>query len=413
MKPTVLSIFAGGGGLDEGFHQAGFDIVAQVEMVAAACDTLRTRNVVHWLRENKPRFADALYTQYLKEEISREHFWSLAPSHVIDGVMNVTISTKRREKLFSRIADRLDGRKLDVIIGGPPCQAFSSMSNVRGTEENRNDPRAFLFYEFIALLKRFQPKAFLFENVANLLTIHSGMYFGRMLDAFEAAGYSLQYKRMNVKKYGVCQNRVRVILVGVRKDLGGKFKFPGLLRNTHRFANITADLPQIEAGNTHVWQRYLAPANQHLRDMRIRDDWKLLTQHNAFSITMLYACRYREILQHYKRTGERLKFEGLSEGLKRSANPKTARQFRYRHLLWDKCPFAILTHKSNHIMQFIHPEELRPISIRESARIQSFPDDYFFEGGLEAALKQIGNAVPVFFAYRLAQQVKSLLRSVK
>ena len=161
-KLNYLDLFAGAGGLSEGFVRAGFTPIAHVEMEAAACYTLRTRAVYHWLKE-KGQLAQ--YADYLKGDISRKEFYDSGPDEVTQSVINAEIGRKTLPDIFNQIDSLLGSQKIDLIIGGPPCQAYSVMGRARCPNKMKGDPRNELYIFYAEFLKRYQPKYFVFENV--------------------------------------------------------------------------------------------------------------------------------------------------------------------------------------------------------------------------------------------------------
>lgn len=149
-KINYIDLFAGAGGLSEGFIRAGFTPIAHVEMNKDACDTLRTRTAYHWLKDNN---RENEYHDYLKETITRDELWAKVPKHLINSVINTEISEDTLPINFNKINAELGKKKVDVVIGGPPCQAYSVAGRVR--KDMSNDPRNHLYKHYVKFLKEY------------------------------------------------------------------------------------------------------------------------------------------------------------------------------------------------------------------------------------------------------------------
>src|SRR5690554_4802082 len=215
---NYIDLFAGAGGLSEGFVRAGFHPIAHVEMNKDACETLRTRTAFHWLKERN-RVEE--YYAYLKGTITREELWEKIPNHLIKSVINTEISEETLSTIFKQINAELGTKKVDLVIGGPPCQAYSIVGRAR--KDMESDPRNHLYKHYVEFLKQYQPKMFVFENVPGILTAKNGHYLELIFDAVREAGYELDKKVLNAKDFGVLQDRKRVIIIGWKKDLDIKY----------------------------------------------------------------------------------------------------------------------------------------------------------------------------------------------
>ena len=169
-KYTFIDLFAGAGGLSEGFVRAGFSPIAHIEMDKYACETLKTRAAYHYLQE-KNRLE--IYKKYLverKEGETGQKLWSQVPDSVISSVIQATIGSSTIDGIFKRV-DSLKGNKdVDIIIGGPPCQAYSIAGRARMGKDVEKDPRNELYKYYVQFLQRYKPKMFVFENVLGLFT---------------------------------------------------------------------------------------------------------------------------------------------------------------------------------------------------------------------------------------------------
>ena len=191
-----IDLFAGCGGLSEGFIQAGYTPVAHVEMNEAACFTLKTRMAYHWLKKNG-KLAD--YCAYLRGKISRDEFYKMIPSQILDSVINEEVGEKTLESLFEKIDAAKGDETIDLIVGGPPCQAYSLVGRARKSMEG--NPRNYLFRYYIEFLKHYKPKCFVFENVVGLLSAadkDGNKYLDMMIDGFKDAGYTTRDNHTNL-----------------------------------------------------------------------------------------------------------------------------------------------------------------------------------------------------------------------
>jgi DNA (cytosine-5)-methyltransferase 1 len=405
---NYIDLFAGAGGLSEGFIREGFAPIAHVEMNKEACDTLKTRLAFHHLTETKKANT---YHSYLKNEISREQLWKGVPDHLIDSVINYEITAKTIDKVFKQIDQQLHQKKVDLIIGGPPCQAYSTVGRSRDPKGMKWDKRNFLFRYYGQFLQRYQPRYFVFENVLGLLTAGNAKYLNEMIQLFSSIGYSTDYKVLNAEDYGVLQKRRRVIIIGRRGSR--KFTFPELLiaDYTGQVKNdIFYDLPCLKPGEELKVAEYTKPVNNYLQQSEIRNGVDFVTQH----ITRPHNERDLEIysiaIEKWLNGKKRLKYSELPQRLRTHNNTEG---FLDRYKVVDPLGHShtVVAHiaKDGHYYIYPDPKQVRSISIREAARLQSFPDDYFFEGGRAAAFKQIGNAVPPLMAQAIALKISELI----
>ena len=405
---TYIDLFAGAGGLSEGFIREGFHPVAHVEMRKEACDTLKTRLAFHYLSQTKKT---KRYFDYLQGEISRAELWGLIPDEIIDSVINDEISGKTIENIFKQIDQKHDSKKVDVIIGGPPCQAYSLVGRSRDPNRMQGDKRNYLFRYYADFLIRYKPKYFVFENVLGLLSAGNRKYLNEMQELFAEIGYSTDIQTLNAEEYGVLQKRRRVIIIGQRGKK--KFHFPKLKKienNWETKKDLFYDLPKLKPGGGQQIAKYTKPINDYLKQTETRNGVDFVTQH----ITRQHNVRDLEIysiaIDRWVTEKQRLKYDELPKRLQSHNNIKA---FLDRYKVVDPTGHShtVVAHiaKDGHYYIYPDPKQVRSISVREAARIQSFPDDYFFEGGRTAAFKQIGNAVPPLMAQAIAKELTSLL----
>jgi DNA (cytosine-5)-methyltransferase 1 len=407
-KLNYIDLFAGAGGLSEGFIREKFEPIAHVEMSAEASDTLRTRVAFHHFQEKKKLNQ---YYAYLKQDITRNELWNSIPQELLESVINEEITDKSIENIFAKIDLQLDSKKADVIIGGPPCQAYSLVGRSRDPNRMKGDKRNFLFRYYAQFLIRYKPKFFVFENVLGLLTAGNAKYLNEMLELFSEIGYSADFQVLNAEEYGVLQKRRRVIIIG-RKGKA-KFAFPKLetMENSWQTKkDLFFDLPSLIPGQEMQIAKYTKKINEYLQKTETRNGIDYTTQH----ITRNHNDRDLEIyslaIDKWINERKRLKYNDIPKQLQTHKNT-IAFLDRYKVVDPTGHSHTVVAHisKDGHYYIFPDPKQVRSISVREAARIQSFPDDYFFEGGRTAAFKQIGNAVPPLMAEKIATSIKQLL----
>ena len=306
----------------------------------------------------------------------------------------------------------------DIIIGGPPCQGFSLANKRRN--KIKDDPRNKLFYGFVKFINWYSPKAFVMENVKGLLSMQKGEVIKTIVEEFTNAGeygYNVAYKVLRASDFGVPQNRERVILIGFRKDLNIQPHHPEPYEQDHLLTvdEAISDLPQIGAGQgTEVQEYPQEPQNEYQRLMRANSQYVL--NHVAMKHTARLIARFEAI-----KPGQDLLDVWETHGaLKRGApNEKSTIKFHQNNQrLYGNMPAPTIA--ASFQSNFVHPHLNRNFTAREGARLQSFPDDFVFEGmrtkmswekGL-SQYQQIGNAVPVLLAKAIAESVVKQLNTI-
>ena len=265
--------------------------------------------------------------------------------------------------------------QLDLLSGGAPCQSFSYAGKRLGLE----DVRGTMFYHYATFLKKLQPKMFLFENVKGLLTHDKGKTFKTIYDIFEEQGYKVTYSVLNALDYGVAQKRERLIVIGIRNDLADDvtFEFPKKYNKQLVLRDILQDVPESECA------KYSKEKEAIFKLVPPGGYWKDISPDIAQSY--MKSCWF---------------MEGGRTGI-------------LRRLSLDEPSLAVLTTPQMKQTERCHPLEVRPFSIRENARIQSFPDEWEFTGTIASKYKQIGNAVPCNLAKEIGLKIKKALGEVK
>jgi len=248
-KLTFIDLFAGAGGLSEGFVTNGFIPIAHVEMNPEAANTLKTRMCYHWLKNTD----GSVYQEYLKGIVSREQLYQSVPKSILNTVINKEMSEENLPDVFS-IVDELMAKNavntIDLVVGGPPCQAYSLVGRARSEDNMFNDPRNHLYKLYCKFLQRYRPEMFVFENVPGLLNASNGLYFSLIQQYFRNVGYELEYRVLNASDFGVLQNRLRVILVGWRSKLNLTYPELCMVNRSWVVGDLLDDLPPLQAGES-------------------------------------------------------------------------------------------------------------------------------------------------------------------
>ena len=409
---NFIDLFAGAGGLSEGFIRAGFSPIAHVEIDAAACFTLKTRMAFHYLkREKQINF----YKAYLKGIITREMLYSVIPDEILNSVINIPIGEETNNQIFSQIDTLLGNEEVDVMVGGPPCQAYSVIGRAVDKNGMKDDKRNFLYRHYARFLRRYNPRIFVFENVLGLLSAGNGMYLDNMLAYFKSIGYDAECHVQNAADFGVLQTRKRVLIIGWKKELD--FSYPSFRSAKHRYKvkALFSDLPELQDGEGEEKAgKYSGAGSKYVKKYFIRNGIGILAQH----VTRPHIERDKEIysiaVEKWNNEQERLVYSDLPAQLITHKNTEDF-QDRFKVVAGDlKTSHTVLAHIAKDGHYYIHPDKKqnRSLSVREAARVQSFPDDYFFEGEKEkgsrtSAFKQIGNAVPPLMATAIARAIKN------
>lgn len=421
-KYTFIDLFAGAGGLSEGFVRAGFSPIAHIEMDKYACETLKTRAAYHYLDENNKLDIYKKYLQNKKEGEDGQKLWDQVPASIVNSVIHATIGPLTIEDIFRKV-DALKGKSdVDLIIGGPPCQAYSIVGRSRMGKDVEKDPRNELYKYYVQFLERYSPKMFVFENVLGIVTAKKGEPLKDLKELVDSAGYDMHMEVQNASEHGVLQRRQRVIIVGWRKNTlnsnGQKHFYPVLEKEHNTYAvmkDLFSDLPIRKAGEGSL--SALVPYSKgldemtYLKESAIRNDkFDFTTQH----IARPHNANDREIycmaIKQWKEKRKQLDYSKLPAHLQTHNNKKSFLD-RYSVVDPDGYSHTVVAHISKDGHYYIYPtpnptvENVRSITVREAARLQSFPDDFYFEGSRGAAFKQIGNAVPVVLAYKIAKEI--------
>jgi len=414
---NFIDLFAGAGGLSEGFIRAGYTPLAHIEMDKYACDTLKTRAAFHWLKNNGQLQRYKKYLQEKQEKDDGSKLWEQVPLEVIDTVIQSEIGEKTIDDIFAKV-DKLKGKeKVDIIIGGPPCQAYSVIGRARMGKAVENDPRNELYKYYVKFLVKYKPKMFVFENVMGIRSAKNGQPFSDLKRLVDEAGYIMEDRVQIASEHGVLQNRQRIVIVGWQKD--AKFNYPELKTEKCEYEvlkDLFIDLPKRKHSEgqlcTPIKYTKTLTKMKYLKKSKIRNGtFDFTTQHIARPHNENDREIYRRAVTLWRNEKKRLNYAELPRELQKHRN-KAAFLNRFQVVNHDGCSHTVVAHIAMDGHYYIYPtlnptiENVRSITIREAARLQSFPDDYYFEGSRSAAFKQIGNAVPVVLAHKIAEELK-------
>lgn len=342
---NVLDLFCGAGGLSYGFECAGYDILVGIDNDSKALETF---------------------------ELNHKGAKSICG--------DITKITYKND-----IKPLIGDKKIDVIIGGPPCQGMS-LSGPRKFD----DPRNKLYLSYIRLVQEIQPRAFVIENVPGLVSLFGGQIKDSIIEKFTAMGYTVEYKIMCSSDYGVPQSRKRVVFVGRKK---GTFEYPAICNDIVTCSMALSDLPSLEHElGEEVSEYTTAPQNEYQKQMR-KNSQKVLNH-----VAANHSEKVTSIISLVPDGGN---YKDLPEEFRNSRN---------FHVAWTR--FAsnkpAPTIDTGHRHHF-HYKYNRVPTVRECARLQSFPDDFKFLGNKTQQFRQVGNAVPPLMAQAIAEQVKKML----
>lgn len=390
---NFIDLFAGCGGLSEGFYRQGYNALAHVEINPIACATLKTR---------------MKYYGYNNSD---------------KAVLNLDIT---RDDIIDKLDEAVSGQEVDIIIGGPPCQAYSSLGRAKDNNAMQNDPRNYLFESYVKVLNHYRPKFFVFENVTGMLTakINGEHIINKIVRAL-SENYKVRFEpKMNVlnaANYGVPQVRKRVIIIGVRNDLDIEPEkvYEGIIKTHYDPEMVKAErtglekyvtvedaigeLPPILPGQGEPVVNFMSSRNNEFLKRICKPGDCVLRDHVARNHNKKDIERYKVMSENH------WSFQELLEK-RPDLNHEKQRVFgnSYTVQWWDLPSKTIIAHLYKDGNQFIHPDSSqgRTFTVREAARLQSFPDDFVFEGSRTEQFKQVGNAVPPLLAEAIAKCIK-------
>lgn len=348
MRMIGIDIFSGAGGMSLGAMMTGIDVKIAIE--------------------NNPNAAETFKINHPTTNV------------ICDNIRNVSLENIKYKDVF-------------IVFGGPPCQGFSVSNTKTRNISNKNNN---LFYEFIRIINETNPKWFVFENVEGIQSFEGGLVVQKLQQEFESLGYKCSYKVLTASKYGVPQNRNRFFMVGNR--IGIDFIFPQEIKSKVNVHQAISDLPTLSNGDIFDELPYKQKRpSTYAKNMRASSS---VSKQNYVSKNKEYVIERYKYIKHGENWQAVPKI--LMENYKNTDNCHSG---IYKRLNPNLPSVVIANYRKN---MLIHPYENRGLSVREAARIQSFPDNFLFKGSLMHIQQQIGNAVPPLLAKAVFKKIVNL-----
>lgn len=370
-SPTVLDIFCGAGGMSLGFQNAGCEILGGID-----------KNP-HAIRTHHKNFPNC---QLMRDAQSIESITDLSKLGFVPG-------------------------EIDILIGGPPCQVFSVVGKGKMKSLGKHiesDDRNFLYEEFIRVIQYYKPLFFVIENVNYLLnhwifsTLIKDLENGLIRKNHDYPGYNLSHQILTASDYGVPQIRKRLFIVGRRKDTNLTFEFPDV--NTSSPISVgeaIGDLPELEPVSLPLKRKSTAPKQidfPKAYNFSPKSEYQELMRIKSDDMVMNHMCRSHndQDLHIFSIMPQGGKYKNIPNELKRYSDKSF--EDKYKRLHWDKPSWTLTAHMQKDCLAYIHPTQIRSISVREAARLQSFPDHFVFDAPMTRMFELVGNSVPPLLA---------------
>ncbi|MDA8894962.1 DNA cytosine methyltransferase [Flavobacteriales bacterium] len=403
-KLTFIDLFAGCGGLSEGFLSSNkYEGLAHVEWEIPMVRTLRHRLTDRWKHSNEDSLKRVIHFDIQKTKELINGNWG-------KGTLKNYGATNHKQIINGGLRSLVGNKKVDLIIGGPPCQAYSIAGRAQDKNSMKDDYRNYLFESFVKVVDEFRPTVFVFENVPGMLSAQPGgkPVTERIYEAFKKIGYEIPPSKdlknavFSAADLGVPQKRNRVIIIGIKTANSSDLKLHSIYNEIKKqfvkkhstVHHAISHLPKFKPSNKteKIYGRKtsykaienidlsddLIPRYQNQRDIKVFSNW-LKNNMNSWNSDV------------------KIKFYNDLVGKKSSHG-------KYRSLDWNKPSPTIVAHLYKDGLMFIHPDEKqsRSITVREAASLQSFPEDFIFKERMGYNYKMIGNAVPPMMAKNIA-----------
>ncbi len=412
-KYTFIDLFAGCGGLSEGFLQTGaFEGLAHVEWELPMVNTLRHRLTQKWNHTEEESKKRVIHFDIQKSSELINGDWS-------DQSIKSFGSTNHSEIISKGIIGLVGKQKVDLIIGGPPCQAYSIAGRAQDKNSMKDDYRNYLFESFVKVVDAFQPSVFVFENVPGMLSAMPGnkLVSERVFEAFKQSNYEIRFPK-DLKKsiytasdFGVPQKRNRVIIIGVKK--GSELNLEEIYKQVDSFKTKKAKTVKDAIGNLPS----LLPLNsiKKINGKNVSHELKNNEAEVPFHQPRFHNDRDVSFFKEWLNQGMNNKSSVEKINFYNDRLSKQSKHAKYRNLEWDKPSPTIVAHLYKDGLMFLHPDEkqARSITVKEAALLQSFPDDYEFVGSQGVAFKMIGNAVPPELAKNIGLGILNELNKIR
>ncbi|TXD54412.1 MULTISPECIES: DNA cytosine methyltransferase [unclassified Polaribacter] len=414
-KLTFIDLFSGCGGLSEGFLMSGkYHALAHIEWEIPMVRTLRSRLEKKWKHTNEEAFKRVLHFDIQKTDELINGSWK-------EETIKTFGNTNHKEIIDHGLRGLIGRTEVDLVIGGPPCQAYSVAGRTQDKNSMKDDYRNYLFESFIKVVEEFQPSIFVFENVPGILSAYPGdkRVTERIYEYFHEHGYDIKRPEklksviQSASDFGVPQKRDRVIIIGIKRAFKTedfnletiyeaidrqKIKTPKTIRQainhlpkfkpTKEIIKINGrKYSHVPINKDEIIEENHKPRFHNERDVKVFEEWILKNMNK------------RSIL-------ERIQFYNSLLG-------KNSKHAKYRSLSWDKPSQTIVAHLYKDGLMFIHPDanQARSITVKEAALLQSFPDDFEFKERMGYNYKMIGNAVPPLMAEKIAIAIADVINN--